>query len=244
MNELNTLLEYHQAHQALAALQSDVKNTEMRKRFNQLHGFLKQQEERITTLTEQLAQTSAKLMDMEDRVEELSRQYALEISDFEMMEKDEECTSEEATYARQSMEKLLSRVKGLSKEMMDTLSFIEAAGRELNSAKTKGRNAMKEYTAVKAACEAEFEDVRPRSEAMQGAIAALEQKLPRELVRRYQAVRRKFPNPMVTIDNSQCGGCNMALPSTVVRRVVQGNELVLCENCGRILYSLQEQQLN
>ena len=236
MNNLATLQQYHVAYTKLEDIESGLKHTEARKRFNKVHRFLTEQQEAVTSLTEQLAAKSAKLNDMQATVAELEHDYALEISDFEIMETDEECTSEEVMYSRQSMEKLLSRIKTLSKELMDTLTWIDRAAHELADAKQKGRASMGEYTALRTECEEERKAAMPAIEAAKKGLVAIEAALPRELSTRYKSIRRKFANPMVTIENNQCGGCKMQLPSVVIRKVCQQNELVICENCGRILY--------
>ena len=58
-----------------------------------------------------------------------------------------------------------------------------------------------------------------------------------ELVKRYKTIRKKHAVPLAKLEGERCGGCNMSLPTTVVRSVVSGTEIVECENCGRILYS-------
>ena len=47
---------------------------------------------------------------------------------------------------------------------------------------------------------------------------------------------------MALIKGDQCGGCNISLPSLVVNSVREGQKLIECENCGRILYIPQEQE--
>ncbi len=46
---------------------------------------------------------------------------------------------------------------------------------------------------------------------------------------RYQGI---FLAPVV---NSVCFGCRMIIPAGLMVQLVRGNELVCCENCGRIL---------
>ena len=42
---------------------------------------------------------------------------------------------------------------------------------------------------------------------------------------------------MAKVENYQCSGCNMSLPTSTVKRVATGEGIVECENCGRILYA-------
>ena len=53
---------------------------------------------------------------------------------------------------------------------------------------------------------------------------------------RYKAIRsQRFP-VLASLRNDQCSGCNMSLPSAVAKQLQGSDEIVECENCGRILY--------
>ncbi|OGS44487.1 MAG: hypothetical protein A2539_02020 [Elusimicrobia bacterium RIFOXYD2_FULL_34_15] len=61
--------------------------------------------------------------------------------------------------------------------------------------------------------------------------------LPRNIADKYENVRRnKHGVAVVLIDNNTCGGCHRNLPIHVIDEVQKGKELVVCNNCLRILY--------
>lgn len=41
---------------------------------------------------------------------------------------------------------------------------------------------------------------------------------------------------LVSIENRACQGCHMALPPNVINEVKRGTQLIICDNCARILY--------
>jgi len=41
--------------------------------------------------------------------------------------------------------------------------------------------------------------------------------------------------PMARLLGDQCGGCNMSMPSVVLRAIKGGSTIVECETCGRII---------
>lgn len=53
---------------------------------------------------------------------------------------------------------------------------------------------------------------------------------------RYQGI---FLAPVV---NSVCFGCRMTIPAGLMVQLVKGNELVYCEDCGRILRKVDSQK--
>jgi len=44
---------------------------------------------------------------------------------------------------------------------------------------------------------------------------------------------------MVKLVNGACQGCNMNVPPQVINEVKMKNELIICENCSRILYIIE-----
>ena len=57
-----------------------------------------------------------------------------------------------------------------------------------------------------------------------------------ELLARYHEIKKRITPPLARLINNQCSGCNMSLPSAVLRRVTSANgEFVECESCGRLL---------
>ncbi|OGS34094.1 MAG: hypothetical protein A2474_03030 [Elusimicrobia bacterium RIFOXYC2_FULL_34_12] len=61
--------------------------------------------------------------------------------------------------------------------------------------------------------------------------------LPKNISEKYENVRNnKHGIAVVPIDNNTCGGCHRNLPIHVIDEVQKGKELVICNNCLRILY--------
>lgn len=57
-----------------------------------------------------------------------------------------------------------------------------------------------------------------------------------QILKRYDEIRAKSGGVgVVQIANQNCGGCNMTLPTAQIKQVKDGEELQICENCGRIL---------
>ena len=62
-------------------------------------------------------------------------------------------------------------------------------------------------------------------------------KLDPGLIGRYKAIKQHCTPPMAKLINGQCRGCFMSLPSATLLKLKDGNELILCDNCGRIIYA-------
>lgn len=104
-----------------------------------------------------------------------------------------------------------------------------------------------------------LEEARPRLEELEAANAArvealeasyqsklaernaLAATIPTSLVKEYEAVRKSRKGQGVakvarTGSGYRCMGCNVQLPMNVAQKVYQGNQVVRCPSCGRIMW--------
>ena len=239
MTKIHDLWLYDQAQQEVAKIDNRLKTTPNRARLNKLHSFLSEQQAQIGSLTKQIEAKGAALTRIASLCQELERKLELELSEFSTMESDEECTAAEMTEARKAMEGLMEQITSARKDISDTLTFLEKASAEYKETYSKAGRAKKEYDAVRAACEEEKAQAAPEREQAVAAADKLKESIDPALLKRYTAIRSNYANPIATVENNQCSGCRMSLPTSIVKKVSSGTGLVECENCGRILYTRQ-----
>lgn len=59
----------------------------------------------------------------------------------------------------------------------------------------------------------------------------------KSILDRYNRIfNNKHDAAIVAVANNSCGGCHMKLPPNVVNEVRKRHNIILCENCARILY--------
>ncbi|MDD4238725.1 MAG: C4-type zinc ribbon domain-containing protein [Desulfotomaculaceae bacterium] len=61
-------------------------------------------------------------------------------------------------------------------------------------------------------------------------------KLDIDLWNKYQEMKRIFNDPLAKVDKGICLGCRMGIPFNHLRLLKQGEEMVYCSNCGRLLF--------
>ncbi len=103
-----------------------------------------------------------------------------------------------------------------------------------SSAAKKSKAALK---AKIAAYKAIAESVRVEAQEVVDQRQTFVTGIPAPLLKRYDVMRTsKAGIAIVNIeDKIACGGCKMALPSSLITRVREGSNLEYCQNCGRIL---------
>ena len=219
MTKINDLWLYDQAEQEVAKIDSRLKSTPNRARLNKLHSFLSEQQSAVTNISKQIDARGALIGKLSAQCHELERRLELEVSEFG------------------TMEGLLDQINSVRKELSDAMAYLEKASAEYKETYTKAGRAKKEYDAVRAACEAEAQEAKPEREKAAAEAAKLRALVDPALLKRYDAIHANHARPMATVENSQCSGCRMSLPTAIVKKVASGSGIVECENCGRILYS-------
>lgn len=119
-------------------------------------------------------------------------------------------------------------------ELMETADRLKAAEKEAAARLDRSREVVRE----------ELENLETRRQATERELEAAEREREaladgidsnfRELYDRLRV--KKGGLAVVPIEDKQCGGCHVRLiPSTIVKAQA-ANQVVQCENCGRILY--------
>ncbi len=71
---------------------------------------------------------------------------------------------------------------------------------------------------------------------MEKRIAALRAKIPPPILGHYDRLVARGKKGTAVIQNEVCTGCHMHVPRGMVLTLMRGEDIQLCENCGRYLY--------
>ena len=91
-----------------------------------------------------------------------------------------------------------------------------------------------EFDKLKVDYDAEYKAKSKELEQLRSAADEKAVGISDQLMERYRTIKLHSVPPLARLSNSQCSGCNMAVPSAVVRNIKSG-QLVECETCGRLL---------
>ena len=76
-----------------------------------------------------------------------------------------------------------------------------------------------------------------RLKQIQQEIINTEKTVSPELLNLYNRKKQRLGFKVLSlVQKKTCSACHMVIPSLILKEVKQGNQLVTCENCGRILY--------
>lgn len=80
--------------------------------------------------------------------------------------------------------------------------------------------------------------LKARLPALQARQAAARQAAPAELLSLYDSLRaRKGGRAVAEVDGDTCSACSVAIPPSKLAAALEGEELIYCGNCGRLLWT-------
>lgn len=126
----------------------------------------------------------------------------------------------------------LSRKDDTLLELMEKMEAGKVAARKLKEI----------HKATETAWQAEKGELQVQADKLQLELAALENKrreilnsVDRDTLSVYEGIRSRREQAVVKVEQGRCLGCRVALSISELHHV-RGNAIVLCDNCGRILY--------
>lgn len=129
------------------------------------------------------------------------------------------------------------KIKELEDQQLDLMEQAEALQREMAGAGS-------EAVAINKQAEGQLAELAGREQSLRAELGALETNrgqltddIDEQTLRRYEhLLRNKHDKMVVGIEHGVCGGCHTRFPVQLVVSCRAAKELVLCPNCGRILY--------
>jgi len=79
----------------------------------------------------------------------------------------------------------------------------------------------------------------PAVSKLEEAREQLKTKIGLQLHSAYERLRGRYKRAIVPVKDDTCLGCFIRLPTSVSAKGRENDSVILCENCGRILYWLE-----
>ena len=133
-----------------------------------------------------------------------------------------------------------------------SLESSEKAQKELETLRESFRDIEERYAAESTRWEAEKPEIARQVETLQARLADLRQLLPRGVVSQFERILERYPagavapvrpieRPGLKQKEWHCSACNYRVRPQVVVEIRNGEGLVQCESCKRILFLEEEQ---
>jgi hypothetical protein len=71
---------------------------------------------------------------------------------------------------------------------------------------------------------------------VEGSLAELRAKIPAQIIAHYDRLVARGKKGLAAVRGQVCSGCHMQVPLGVVMTLKRGEDIQICESCGRYLY--------
>ncbi|MEA4852807.1 MAG: C4-type zinc ribbon domain-containing protein [Christensenella sp.] len=242
MSKLKALWEYQCAEIKLEEYEKSIRNTETRKKLlHQQQVFqlnqqkLKQAEQESMLLQNKLGEVSSQVEMLKKQMKE-KREEISEIADYDL----EDLFPEDVKEMVKECESMKAAIELNKRKVVEIMHQLEKSEGEIKETLVKMSNAKKMFDQYKEAHAKELSAGKDDLEALRTGVTQAAKGIDEPLMLKYKQIKQHRPNPMAKLVGDRCEGCKMQLPSGVLQSLkVEGN-VVECENCGRILYVVED----
>lgn len=140
-------------------------------------------------------------------------------------------------------------------KMQEHFEKVDRQTSDLEESLQKLAMLQSQFFAKKAELAEKFPGIKETLAAMDKEIKKVDTKrkalcsgIPSVVMKQYtDLIRTRAPYMVVEVQTTDegdytCSGCNIGLPPQVIGDIIKGDQLVCCENCGRILYLAEKEE--
>ena len=145
-------------------------------------------------------------------------------------------TNKEYKALNSEINHLEKKNSGIDDELIGLMEVESELKERLEEERKAQKKASDELKANEEKLEKEIQEVQKDIEDLKSKRNVLAIELPRDLIRRYTALIKNRNRKAVAFnDNNACSGCGYTIRPQVAIDIKEGESVIYCESCGRIL---------
>ena len=232
-------LEMNEVLESLKKLQDILaQKYALKRKIEEAPKQLGSQEELLSRLKKEYIEKNSKYEALKERISEIKDHLEEAVKSREAGEKGMDSISThreyeildkqiaEATERESALRRELQKVDGNFAELNENIksdeNWIELQEKELNEAR--------------ASLDKETNSLRKELSALEKKEAAIAPGLDQEIVYKFQRIIQRNSEGIVAVKGGVCGGCHMILPAQFANEVHDGEKILFCPYCSRILF--------
>ena len=231
--QLDTLWQFMQVDMEADNFETKMRQSANRQKLIKQRDFLKDQQANMKKLENDVAVMQDRLeavQDEADRLEKVLANLSEEIS------ANPPQNVEEAQKQAESVQKLLDTLSRYEQELQKMRKDADVKDRQQKEIRVRAAKTKQEFDQLKVVYDKEFKEDTAKLQKMRARSEEESKKIEPRLLDKYKSIKQHCTPPMAKLVNGQCSGCFMSLPSATLLEIRNGDRIVECDNCGRILY--------
>ena len=235
--QLDTLWQFMQVDMEADHFEGRMRQSANRQKLMKQRDFLKDQQANMKKLESDVAVMQDRLEAVQDEAERLEKVLASLAEEFE---KNPPATVEDAQKQSEAVQKLLDTLSRYEAELQKMRKDADTKDRQQKEIRVRAAKTKMEFDQLKVEYDKEFKADTAKLQDMRAKTEQEAKKVDPQLLAKYRSIKQHCTPPMAKLVNGQCSGCFMSLPSATLLDIRNGDRIVECDNCGRILYDAGE----
>lgn len=233
MSTLDKLWLLQQHYNVLSDIEKNLKEPSTLEKIKALGILLRNTEKRLEDL-QYIIETNEKtlkknnifLKDLEYQLKEIEKNlYEENITDIKQL-----------TLLYKERENITNDIENLEIDLLKNMEIIEELRKEQDDLSKTFKEHRKEYTKLVKEHRLLMNQYEIKAQLEKEEIERLMSTIDGEVLKRFHNLIKTKRIAVVEVIDNRCTGCNMVLPSVILDRLKKNAEVILCENCHRILY--------
>lgn len=245
MKELKALWTYQAAENDLDEYERVLKNTDTRKKLVRQKEVFEKNQAHLRRLEQGSVLQQNALVEVTGQIDALRKQIAekdaeiREIEDYDL----EDLFPEDVHEMMRECEAIRTALDAGKRRVSDIMHELEDTQNDAQETLVRMSRAKKAFDRLKEKCNEEMEACRGDLDQRRRVVSAAAKNVPAELLSQYRRIKQHRSNPVVYLKDRRCQGCNMEVPSSALQEIRSTDHIVVCENCGRILMTFEEEEV-
>ena len=231
--QLDALWNYMQYDMEADRFENGMRNSPNRLKLLKQRDFLIEQQNSMKKVESSVAAMGDRLDVVREEAERLQGVLAKLLEEIQTHPPESIEDIEKQLSAAQKLENTLQHYEQELARMRRESDQCDRLQRDIRmrAARTKA-----EYDELKRTYEVEFKAAQAELAKLKSRAEAEGKSIDPDMMARYRQIKQHAMPPMAKINGDRCGGCNMSLPAATLDHLNAGDEIVECDNCGRILF--------
>lgn len=232
--QLDKLWQFMQVDMEADRFEAKMRQSEKRQTLIKQRNLLLELQNNMKKLEGEVAAMTDRLEAVRDDSERLQKVLN---GLMEELEKDPPKSVEEVEVKMEPVQRLMENLTRYEQEIGKMLKDAENRDRQQRDIRIRAARTKADYDQLKGEYDVEFKRDTATLKEMRARTEQEAKKIDAELLAKYREIKQHSTPPMAKLIDGQCSGCFMSLPSATLLAQKEGDRLVICDNCGRIIYS-------
>jgi len=200
--------------------------------------------DKITKLEEEIEEAKTALQEKQMRIQDIKKAYKMKEGDCAENENKIKKLNTQTTVVKTNEEyrAMISEIaylknenKNIEDEMMNLLEEEEQLKNTIGKIETETNKFVDEKTDEISLLKKNKDELVKKFEQLKDSFDNSFAKLPHDVRGLYEKIKKVRGNAVALIENETCAGCSSILTPQFLNELKKRSEILLCDNCGRIL---------